>query len=440
MSIQQISSVSRRPYWWQGVELLENISHAEAITLPSQADIVIVGAGFTGLSAGLALARAGRRVVICEAGEIGRGAATRNGGMCSGSLRYSHQDLTTQYGSEFADGLYAESQQAREYQAEFISSEGIECDFEMTGRFTAALSPSVFEAMKAEADRLNALYDAGARIIYPHEQHHELASHKRYGGLLRMDIGGYHPGKFFQGLVKRALDAGVQVIPQTPVQTITQLAGGYEVITDRGSLTADRVIVASNAYTGTKRPFGQFLRRRIVPVQSCIIVTEHLGREVVKKLMPTLRMYGDTAHLHAYFRPTPDKARILLGARSFDKTEPSSVSLRFLKNKLCDLFPSLHQTGIEYCWLGNVAFNRQQLPRIFEHEGIYQAAGYSGSGTVWALWLGHQIANRITRNNQASSLLIGKPSAPIPFYDGTPWFMPAINGWFALKDKVNSLR
>ena len=91
------------------------------------------------------------------------------------------------------------------------------------------------------------------------------------------------------------------------------------VITDGGTITASKVIIATNAYTGTKERFGEFLRRRLVPAQSCIIVTEVLGHEKVQALMPKHRMYGNTANLFSYFRPTPDRDRILLGSRSMDK-------------------------------------------------------------------------------------------------------------------------
>ena len=107
--------------------------------------------------------------------------------------------------------------------------------------------------------------------------------------------------------------------------------------------------------------------------------------------MPKLRMYGDTSNLYSYFRPTPDRKRILLGSRGFDKIEVTDRTVNYLKRKLCLIFPELSNVKIDFCWQGNVGFTRPQLPVIFEHDEIYYAAGYAGSGTVWARWLGKKL-------------------------------------------------
>ena len=108
--------------------------------------------------------------------------------------------------------------------------------------------------------------------------------------------------------------------------------------------------------------------------------------------MPHPRMYGNTANLYSYFRPTPDRDRILLGSRSFDRKTPSDRSVLYLKRRLVEIFPDLADCKIDYLWLGNVGFTRAQLPVIFQKEGIYYAAGYAGSGTVWARWMGKKVA------------------------------------------------
>ena len=178
--------------------------------------------------------------------------------------------------------------------------------------------------------------------------------------------------------------------------------------------------MATNGYTGTSRPFGQFLRRRLVPVQSCIMVTEDLGENRIKQLMPALRMYGNTAALYCYFRPTPDRRRVLLGARSFDRLTPSARSVAYLKRKMCELFPDLADVQTDYCWLGNVAFNTSQLPRIFTHEGIWYAAGYAGSGTVWARWLGKkQLKWRSVSAINPASFMVSRQKR-FPYMMATP--------------------
>ena len=133
----------------------------------------------------------------------------------------------------------------------------------------------------------------------------------------------------------------------------------------------------------------------------------------------------------------PDEDRILLGARSFDRLEPSGRSVAFLKKKLVDMLPELADYDIDYCWLGNVAFNQRQLPAMFKEDGVYYAAGYAGSGTVWARWLGKKTAELAMGMSNQTSVFYDKPPQKIPLYDGDPWFMPFVNGYFAVQDKVN---
>ena len=169
------------------------------------------------------------------------------------------------------------------------------------------------------------------------------------------------------------------------------------------------------------------------------MVTEDLGEDRIKQLMPALRMYGNTAALYCYFRPTPDRRRILLGARSFDRLTPSARSVAYLGRKLAELFPELADVKTEYCWLGNVAFYTSQLPRIFTHDDIWYAAGYAGSGTVWARWLGKKTAEMAFGLSNQPSQFYGLPPKAIPFYDGYPWFIKPVNTSYALKDRLKAL-
>ena len=125
-------------------------------------------------------------------------------------------------------------------------------------------------------------------------------------------------------------------------------------------------------------------------------------------------------------------------ARSFDRLTPSARSVAYLKRKMCELFPDLADVQTDYCWLGNVAFNTSQLPRIFTHEGIWYAAGYAGSGTVWARWLGKKPRNwhSVSAINPASFMVSRQKRS---LYDGYPWFINAINTGYALKDRLKAL-
>ena len=424
--------MKRRAFWW---DIDESLEPSKTYELPKQSDFVIVGGGYTGLSAGLTIARQGKSVVVLDSGKPGLGASTRNGGICSGQIRLSHSSLCHRFSKEFADEVYLEGVEARFDLSKFCLEENIDCQLKMSGRFTGAMSEADYYKQSKESERLNKLDGHKTLMVSKADQHNEISTDLFFGGMLREEIGGFHPGKFFAGLLKCSEGAGVNIISDTPVLEIKDISEGKKsVVTKRGSISTGKVIVATNAYTGTKHRVGKFLRRRLVPAQSAIIVTEKLGVDRVKEMMPKLRMYGNTANLYSYFRPTPDHDRILLGSRGFDKLEATDRTVKYLKQKLSLIFPDLLECKIDYCWQGNVGFTRTQLPVIFEYNDIYYAAGYAGSGTVWARWMGKKVAETAMRTANKPSIFYGEPPKSIPFYDGNPWFLPSIQYYYALKD------
>ena len=422
-------------YWWQDTSLKR-----EPRNLPSEADVVIIGGGFTGLSAGLAMLRAGRSVVIIDKGQPGMGASTRNGGICSGNIRLSHGRLESLGGKDYADALYAEGAEARSDLAKFIKEEKIDCDYSEVGWCIGALSPRDYEKQQREAELLNTIDGIEIETLPQDRMNEVIGSSRFYGGMLRPKIGAFHPGKFFGGLLKIVEKEGGILCPETAVETIEDNPPAKEVITTRGSIIGKQVIIATNGYTGREHRFSRFLRRRLVPVRSAIITTELLGKKRIREFFPKLTSFSTTANLAAYFRPTPDGERILFGARGFDTETPSQRTIAYLRANLASIFPDLNNTKIEYCWQGNVAYTKTQLPAIFEAEGIYYSAGYAGSGTVWARWLGKKIAEHASGTSNQASSFYSKPPPQIPFYDGNPWFMPLVSGYYAIKDMVNEKR
>ena len=429
----------KKAYWWEIGETLKPTQELD--TLPVNSDFVVIGAGYAGLSAALTVARRGKSVIVVDGGMPGFGASTRNGGICSGQIRPSLSALRTNFGIDFANNVYSEGVDARYDLIKFCEDEKIDCQLQMTGRFTGAMSQSDYDKQCREADNLNEITGHKAYMVKKQDQRNEINTNLFFGGMVREEIGGFHPGKFFAGLLRVAERAGVLVSFNNKVtEILDRKAGGKSIITSMGSINTGKVIVATNAYTERKYNFTKFLRQRLVPTQSCIIVTEKLGIDTVKKYMPKLRMYGNTANIYSYFRPTPDRERILLGSRSFDRSEPSEKSVIYLKKNLVKIFPELIDCKVDYCWLGNVAFTKSQLPTVFQHNDIYYAAGFAGSGTVWARWLGKKAAEMAMGISNKPSVFYGSPPAKLPFYDGNPWFLPTINKYYTFKDWLKSRR
>lgn len=417
-------------YWWEAAPPRS----IPAKALPCRVDVAIVGAGYAGLSAALVLARAGRSVAAFDAMNPGEGASSRNGGIASGSIRPGFDDIVRQFGVEKALAVEAEGKRAREFLHRFIKVEGLNCDFQLTGFFKGALGHDQYEPMARSADLLSKRLGIASYAVPHADQRAYIGTGFYRGGTVRMDIGGLHPAKFHSELLRIAQAAGVAVHGHTRVLSIEPDGAAFSIKTASGTVTARRVIVCTDGYTDGADPF---LQRRLVPVRSRIIATEELGADVMARLMPRKMMMGENRELGFYYRPSPDGKRVLLGGRDGSRNgDPAAPQLR-LRNGLTELFPELKDVRLEYSWFGNVAMNRDMLPRVFEDKGIIYATGFCGSGVVWAPWLGMRAAHKLLgHKTEAVTAFDFRPPAAVPFYRGNPWFIPAIIRGYALQDRI----
>ena len=427
------SQLTHTPYWWEAAPLSETVHESVA----PDCDVAIVGAGYTGLSAAHVLANAGLSVQVFDKQRAGEGASSRNGGILSGNLRISLSAAIKKYGKERAIALYREGVAAREFLAATIRDNAIDCDFQMNGRFTGALNLDDFNGMQREADILNEHIGIGAEAIAKPDLPDETGSKSYSGGMARPDIGMFHPAKFHRGLLELAIKAGAVIHGETAVLGIIREGNRFTVKTARGVVNARHVIMATNGYTDAS---DRWLRRRIVPVTSRMVVTEEISDNLMNHLMPKRRAMGENRNLYRYFRPSPDGKRIMLGAREKVFTNDPQAQAEHVRAGLVSIYPELSDVVITHSWNGYVAFTREELPRIFERDGIHYACAYCGSGTVWAHWLGTKVAMRILDKTGEISFFDGIIPKAIPFYEGRPWFLPAAMAWYGVQDRRKEKR
>lgn len=402
--------------------------------LPKAVDVVVVGAGYAGLSAGLTLARAGRSVVCLDKMNPGEGASSRNGGITSGNIRASRDTLIRRYGAAKADAIEAEGKAARDFVYGLIRDEGMDCDFQLVGRFTGAIGQEQYDSLARGADSLAKRLGIEAYGV-PHAGQHGYVGTDFYrGGVVRMDIGGLHPAKFHAELLRIATAAGADVHSGCRVQAVEAESDGFRVTTDTGTIRAGKVLVCTNGYTDGADPW---LRRRLVPVRSRIIATEELPPDVMSRLMPRMMMLGEHRQLGFYYRPSPDHRRILLGGRDGStQGEPAEPTLH-LRRGLVTLFPELEGVHLTHSWFGNVAMNRDMLPRIFQRDGVVYATGFCGSGVIWGPWIGSRAAFRLMGEaSRGASAFDFAPPAAVPLYRGHPWFMPVLMAGYRFQDNL----
>jgi glycine/D-amino acid oxidase-like deaminating enzyme len=351
------------PYWWDAAPRLNESPPG----LPTEVDVLIVGAGFSGLCAARILARAGKSVLVCEAEFVGYGASTRNGGMLGPSFhKLGVSGLKSHYGEERTYGILNESIGFVDFVRDLIEEDGIDCDFRRSGRFRGASSVQHYEQMAKELEAQVNATGIEADLVPRDEVRDEIGTNRFHGGIRYEIDGGLHPGKYHDGLVHVVRAAGAVVAGATRVTSIGRDRDRFKIETERGTVVAGTVAICTNAYTGRVTPW---FRRRILPIRSSLIATEELDDGQMKSLMPTGRMYGDSRRVMAYYRPSPDGRRILFGGRATSSDKPL-INAKKLRISMIDVFPELESTRISHSWSGLVGYAFDHIPHLGCHDGI----------------------------------------------------------------------
>ena len=273
-----------RPFWWDDAGLLTRTVAEPAADLPEKAQVLVIGAGYTGLSAALTLARGGRQVVVVDAEGPGFGCSARNGGLIGPSFhKLGLAGLTAAYGSKKANAILRESMDTLDYLKDFIATEKIDCGLKPTGRFRGARKPGAYEAMAREAEGLQKAVGLRFEVVPKSEQHRQIGSDYYHGGLVLPDDGHLQPAALVIGLCDRASQAGVRFFAPARVNGLRRESQGFSVQVADRQIHADQVLMATNGYTG---PDFRYFYRRVIPIRSAIIATEELDAELIAELSP----------------------------------------------------------------------------------------------------------------------------------------------------------
>lgn len=404
---------------------------------PECADVAVIGAGFTGLSAARTLAGRGARVAVLEAETIGWGASSRNGGMVLTGMKLSPEVLTKRYGLEATKRMFAASLASLNFVEQLVAGEHIDCNFSRCGHLEVANKPSHFEAYARSAELLSREFGHHIRIVPKNDLRSEIGAEIYYGGIVDELSAGVNPARYVAGLAQSALRAGACVYEHTRVQTIERMSNGFNLSTSNGRIAAKDVLIATSGYTGN---LSRRLLKRVIPIGSYIIATERLSDELAAELIPQNRMVYDSLNFLHYWRLTPDN-RMLFGGRAAFLPETSNTirkSEEILFRDLIGIHPQLKNTNVEYAWGGTLDFTFDIMPHAGEFDGVHYALGYAGHGVAMASYLGHLMGEKLAGGADQNPFAgIPFPGAPLGLYNGQPWFLPFAGAYYKVLDWIS---
>ncbi|MEQ9724316.1 FAD-binding oxidoreductase [Pseudomonas sp. WHRI 8822A] len=381
-----------------------------------QCDVVIIGAGYTGLSAARHIAESGREPLIVEANDLAWGASGRNGGVVSPKFRVGFSSLMARFGRDTALQMYRTGHAAVDSVAETVATLGLsDAQFHMSGHIAAAHNVHAMGGLEATASWIKRETGGESSRIIGADQVRELTGSTIFaGGLLTPRAGGIHPLNYARGIARHLLDKGVQLYVDTPAERVTHEGGRVIVHAPQGRVSARQVIYATNGYSDQSRATDS-LHRRLIPFRSAIIATEPLPAQVLASLMPGGQVCGDTKRMLRWFRVVGD--RLIFGGRgAFGKTDSQSA-FDDLQRSMAVVFPILRDYQIAYRWSGLVAMTLDYLPHAGQlDERSFYAIGYNGGGVAMSTWMGEQLAAMTAGEKVELGVLAGQGFNPIPLH------------------------
>ena len=419
-------------YW---LDTAPAFTGAQLGALPGQVDVAVIGGGFTGLAAARALALKGASVVVLEAGRVIGEASGRNGGQCNTGVAQDYAGLSASLGAERARAYYQAYESAVQSVVSLVEQEQIACDLKRNGKLKLAAKPMHYEGLARTCELIRREVDADVELLSAGQIRAEVDSAQFHGGLLQRNGVQMQVGRCGVGLAEAAVRHGALIHQDTPVTDWKALGGGYQVNTAKGSLHAGQVLLA----TGACQHGGLgWYRRRIVPVGSFVIATEVLPRALIDQLLPGRRAYVTSRMIGNYFRLTPDN-RLLFGGRArfaMSDSVSDAKSGKVLRAAMVQMFPSLANVKIDYCWGGLVDMTSDRLPRAGQHGGVYHSMGYSGHGVQMSVHMGQVMAEVMAGNVEANPWReLDWPA--IPGHFGKPWFLPLVGAYYRLQDYLH---
>jgi gamma-glutamylputrescine oxidase len=401
-----------------------------------RADVVIIGAGYTGLSAAHHIAKSGLVPLVLEANRPGWGASGRNGGVITAKFRLSFREIDAGHGRAMAKRMYDIAHESVEMVENLVSEYGISAArLTRTGQVKAAHNQATLKAAIAEAEWMKReMGDHGVRILDAHGVREETGSEAFVGGVLNPGSGGIHPLNYVRGLAKGVAQRGIAIFQDSPVLRLSRDNAGVIAETPDGVVRARQAVIATNSYSDLTQATSR-MQRTLVPFRSAIIATEKLSPNLAGSLMPTGRTYTETKRMMRWFRKVDD--RVIFGGRGAFGKQDSNAAFDALRKAMAGMFPELADVALEFRWSGLVGMTLDSVPHIgrLDDRTLF-AMGYNGAGVAMSSLMGRYLAALVRGETPDLALLDARRLRTIPFYALREPAVRMVAGWYQFLDAI----
>lgn len=382
----------------------------------TEADVCVVGGGYTGLSTALHLAEHGVSVTLLEAKEIGNGGSGRNAGHCTPTFHfYEIPQIRKMLGEPFASRLIRRQTDAANLVFDIIRRYGIDCEAVQTGYVQAAHAPALMAKMEARC-RLYQEVGKATRMLDRDETARLTGSPRYFGGWFHPEGGHLNPLGYSRGLAGAAIGQGARIFTGSPVTAIVAEGARWRVETAAGAVVAKKVVCGTGAYT---TDFWPGLKESFSTLGVAILATQPIGDNLRRTIAPENNTVVDSRGDTMIYKFNKDGRLVtsvfVEGRRGGDVAYTKAL----MAAKLKWLLPQLDEVEFEYYWLGALDMQPKTIPRLFElAPGIVASLGYSGRGVPTGTMMGTVLAEWATGTPAAELALPLEPLARAPAYMG----------------------
>jgi len=399
-----------------------------------EADICIIGGGYTGLSSAIHLRDKGYSVALLEAERVGWGASGRNGGHCSTGQRAGQEELESLVGMDHAQKLWQLGLEAVDTVCDLVKRFDIECELK-TGDLHVAAKPGHVADLQAHVEHLQKAYNyEHVRFVDKPELESMTSSRRYHAGSLDTAGRHLHPLKYALGLAAAAHSGGANIFEQSRVTGYTEEADRVTVRTDQGSVKARFMILACNGYLEN---LSGKAAGKIMPINNYVLATEPLGEDLARSLIRDDVAMSDSLFVINYWKLSADNRMLFGGGESYRRKFPSDLK-GLVRKRMLQSYPELEQARIDYAWGGTLAITMNRMPSFGRlGKSVYYAQGYSGHGLPIATLAGKLLAEAISGTAERFDVMANVPSTTFP--GGTLLRWPGLvlaMSWFSMLDRL----